>query len=204
MIVKLSVFVLPFAIWVAYTLAVVAFTELLVARSALSVSERRVLRTLAFSFIAIAVLILGALGFGLGKGTVVGLYLETFANLGSLLPSALLAYYIYRYRYLELIIKESLIVATFAAVVLAVYLFGIRRIGDWANARYGLRAGVVEAILILALALIAAPLRGWLEKSFRKLFERETPLYREVVSRIAAHPGRYRSLADLTTVIERA
>ncbi|PYS58245.1 MAG: hypothetical protein DMF76_19815 [Acidobacteria bacterium] len=202
MIVKLSVFVLPFAIWVAYTLAVVAITELLVARRALSVSERRILRTLAFSFIAIGVLILASLGFGLGKGTVVGLYLETFANLGSLLPSALLAYYIYRYRYLELIIKESLIVATFAAVVLAVYLFGIRRIGEWTNARYGLRAGAVEAILILALTLLAAPLRAWLEKSFRILFERETALYREVVAQVGSHVGQFRKLPELLSFIE--
>src|SRR5712691_1093474 len=202
MIVKLSAFVLPFALWVAYTLAVVALTELLVASRALSVSERRILRTLAFSFIAIAVLILGALGFGLGKGTVVGLYLETLANLGSLLPSALLAYYIYRYRYLELIIKESLIVATFAAVVLAVYLYGIRRVGEWTSSRFGLRAGVVEAILILALTLAAAPLRGWLDRSFRALFERETALYREVVARIGAQAGHYRQLAELLGFIE--
>ena len=202
MIAKLSVFVLPFALWVAYTLAVVAITELLVARRALSLSERRILRTLAVSFIAIAVLILGSLGFGLGKGTVVGLYLQTFANLGSLLPSALLAYYIYRYRYLELIIKESLIVATFAAVVLAVYLFGIRRIGEWANARYGLRAGVVEAILILALTLLAAPLRSWLEKRFRVLFERETALYREVVAQVGSHVGQFRKLPELLSFIE--
>src|SRR5204863_3570964 len=138
-----------------------------------SKSERRILYTLATSFVGIASLILAALGFGLGRGTMAGLYLQTFANLGSLLPSALLAYYIYRYRYLELIIKESLVVATFAAGVLAVYLYGIRRIGDWANARYGVRAGVVEAILILGLTLLAAPLRGWLERSFHALFERE-------------------------------
>ena len=202
MIAKLSGFVLPFALWVAYTLAVVAITELLVASRALSPSERRILRTLAVSFIAIAVLILGSLGFGLGKGTVVGLYLQTFANLGSLLPSALLAYYIYRYRYLELIIKESLIVATFAAVVLAVYLFGIRRIGEWANARYGLRAGVVEAILILALTLLAAPLRSWLEKRFRVLFERETALYREVVAQVGSHVGQFRKLPELLSFVE--
>ena len=95
-----------------------------------------------------AILILAALGLGLGQGTVAGQYLQTFANLGSLLPSALLAYYIYRYRFLELIIKESLIVATFAAMVLAVYLYGIRRISDWANLRYGLRAGVIERVLV--------------------------------------------------------
>src|SRR5258708_877334 len=202
MIAKLSQFILPFAVWVVYSLVVVAITELLVARRAPSPSERRILRTLAGSFIAIAVLILAALGLGLGKGTVAGQYLQTFANLGSLLPSALLAYYIYRYRFLELIIKESLIVATFAAMVLAVYLYGIRRISDWANSRYGLRAGVIEAILILALTLLAAPLRGWLERRFRALFERETALYRDVVANVGSYAGRYRRLSELVAFIE--
>jgi signal transduction histidine kinase len=202
MITRLSVFVLPFAAWVVYSLAVVAITELLVARRAASSSERRILRTLAGSFLVIAALILTSLGLGLGKGTIAGQYLQTVANLGSLLPSALLAYYIYRYRYLELIIKESLIVATFAAVVLAVYLYGIRRISDWANARYGLRAGVIEAILILALTLLAAPLRGWLEKRFRALFERETALYRDVVARVGAQSGQHRQLPELLSFIE--
>ena len=202
MIAKLSVFVLPFALWIGYSLAVVAFTELLVAQRAQSASERRILRTLASSFVVIAILILAALGLGLGKGTIAGQYLQTFANLGSLLPSALLAYYIYRYRFLELIIKESLIVATFTAVVLAVYVYGIRRVGDWTNARFGLRAGVVEAILILALTLLAAPLRGWLEKRFRALFERETALYRDVVARIASNAEQHVKLSDLLASIE--
>src|SRR5207249_8026614 len=132
---------------------------LFVARLSTSTSERRILRTLAASFVGIAILIVAALGFGLGRATTPGLYLQTFANLGSLLPSALLAYYIYRYRYLELIIKESLVVATFAAMVLAVYLYGIRRIIVWANSSYGLRVGVVEEILILSLTLLAEPIR---------------------------------------------
>ena len=202
MIAKLSLFVLPFALWVGYALLVVAVTEWLVAQQAASANERRILRTLALSFGVIASLILASLALGLGKGTVAGQYLQTVANLGSLLPSALLAYYIYRYRYLELIIKESLVVATFAAVVLAVYVYGIRRLADLANARYGLRAGVVEAILILALTLLAAPLRGWLEKSFRALFERETALYRDVVAQIAAHSGNHRTLNELLSSIE--
>ncbi|HLR05664.1 MAG TPA: ATP-binding protein [Pyrinomonadaceae bacterium] len=202
MLTKLSSFVLPFAVWIAYSLAVVAITELRVARGPVSPAERRNLQTLAVSFIGIAILVMAALGLGLGRGTTAGLYLNTFANLGSLLPSALLAYYIYRYRYLELIIKESLIVATFAAVVLAVYLYGIRRVGEWTSSRFGLRAGVVEAILILALTLAAAPLRGWLDRSFRALFERETALYREVVARIGAQAGNYRQLPELLGFIE--
>jgi signal transduction histidine kinase len=201
MILKLSVFVLPFAVWVVYALAVISITELLVARSA-PPSERRILQTLATSFVVIALLILGSLGLGLGKGTISGQYLQTFANLGSLLPSTLLAYYIYRYRFLELIIKESLIVATFAAMVLAVYLYGIRRFSDWANARYGVRAGVLEGILILALTLLAAPLRGWLERSYRALFQRETSLYRDIVATVTSPAGRYRKLPELLGFIE--
>ena len=202
MITKTSAFVFPFALWITYCLAVISVTEVMVARRSNSESERRILETLAASFMAIACLILASLGLGLGRGTIAGQYLQTIANLGSLLPTALLTYYIYRYRYLELIIKESLIVAAFAAVVLAVYLYGIRRIADWTNARYGLRAGVVEAIMILALTLLAAPLRGWLERSFRSLFQRETALYRDVVGRISGSVGQHRSLGDLLAAIE--
>src|SRR5204862_2545369 len=73
---------------------------------------------------------------------------------------------------------------------------------DWTNARYGLRAGVVEAIMILALTLLAAPLRGWLEKSFRSLFQRETALYRGVVARVSGAVGKHGSLHDLLAAIE--
>ena len=131
-----------------------------------------------------------------------GAYLKTIANLGSLLPSVLLAYYIYRYRYLEIIIEESLVVVTFATVVLTVYVFGIRTIGDWMTQRYGTRPGLIEALLILALALLAAPLRGWLAQRFHKLFEREAALYKEIVARIGSYAGQYKALSDLLHFVE--
>ncbi|MDQ3474152.1 MAG: ATP-binding protein [Acidobacteriota bacterium] len=197
MLTKVNFFVLPFALWVAYVLGLIAVTELLIARKAPNRSEQRIMKTLAGSFIAIGFLILAALAVGLGEGTTAGLYLKTIANLGSLLPSVLLAYYIYRYRYLELIIEESLIVASFATVVLAIYIYGIRTFGDWLSSRYGIKSGVVEALLILGLTLVAAPLRRWLQKRFRKLFEREAALYRDVVARIGSQPGHYKQLPEL-------
>jgi signal transduction histidine kinase len=202
MFTKLSFFVLPFAFWIAYVLGLIAITELLIAKKTQNQSEQRIMRTLAGSFVVIGIVILAALALGLGEGTPLGLYLKTIANLGSLLPSVLLAYYIYRYRYLELIIEESLIVATFAAVVLTIYIYGIRRIGDWMTYRYGVREGVVEALLILGLTLAAAPLRGWLEKRFHKLFEREAALYRQIVSRIGSHAGQYKQLPELLHFVE--
>lgn len=203
MLQRVHLFVIPMAVWITYVLGVIAITELLIAKRSRNQSEQRIMRTLAASFVVIGIVILAALALGLGEGTQLGLYLKTVANLGSLLPSALLAYYIYRYRYLELIIEESLIVASFAAVVLTIYIYGIRTIGDWMTSRYGVRAGVVEALLILALALAAAPLRGWLAKRFHKLFEREAALYRQIVSRISSHAGQYQQLPDLLDFVEQ-
>jgi len=202
MFVRLKFFVIPFAFWIAYVLGLIAITELLIARKTSNRSERRIMRTLAASFIGVGVVIFAALAAGVGEGTVAGLYLKTIANLGSLLPSVLLAYYIYRYRYLEIIIEESLIVVTFATVVLTVYVFGIRTIGDWATHRYGVKPGLIEALLILALALFAAPFRGWLARRFQKLFERETALYKQIVSRIGSYAGQYKDLVDLLHFVE--
>ena len=202
MFVKLKFFVIPFAFWIAYVLGLIAITEILIARQAANRSERRIMRTLAASFVGVGIVIFAALAFGVGEGTVAGLYLKTIANLGSLLPSVLLAYYIYRYRYLEIIIEESLVVVTFAMVVLTVYVFGIRTIGDWVTQRYGVKPGLVEALLILALALVAAPFRGWLAQRFQKLFERETALYKQIVSRIGSYAGQYKDLVELFQFVE--
>lgn len=202
MFAKLSFFVIPFAFWIAYVLGLIAFTELLIARKTSNQSEKRIMRTLAASFIGVGVVIFVAIGVEFGAGTEFGSYLRTIANLGSLLPSALLAYYIYRYRYLEIIIEKSLVVVTFATVVLTVYVFGIRTIGDWMTQRYGVRPGLVEALLILMLALLAAPLRGWLAQRFHQLFEREAALYKEILSRIGAYAGQYKDLPDLLHFVE--
>jgi len=202
MFTKLSFFVIPFAFWIAYVLGLIALTELLIARKTRNRSEKRIMRTLAASFIGVGFVIFAALAAGVGAGTIAGLYLKTLANLGSLLPSVLLAYYIYRYRYLEIIIEKSLVVVTFATVVLTVYVFGIRTIGDWMTQRYGVRPGLVEALLILALALLAAPLRGWLAQRFHKLFEREAALYKEIVARIGSYAGQLKDLSDLLHFVE--
>ncbi|MDQ1522481.1 MAG: hypothetical protein QOE47_405, partial [Pyrinomonadaceae bacterium] len=202
MLEKLNFFVLPFGIWATYVLALIAGTDLLLARASESRTERRLMQTLSASFIGIALLLLAAYALGVGRGTVAGHYLQTLANLGSLLPTALIAYHIYRYRYLELIIKESLVVASFAAVVLVVYLYGIRTLALALTARYNLRASAVESLLVLAFALVVAPLRAWLDKRFHKLFEREASIYRDVLARIGAQAGSYKQLPELLRFIE--
>ncbi|MEJ7713926.1 MAG: ATP-binding protein [Pyrinomonadaceae bacterium] len=204
MLEKLSNLVLPFALWSAYVMFLIAGTELLIARITSSRQERRLMWVMASSFISIAILMILVHAFGIASGTIINLYLQSIANLGSLLPSALLAYYIYRYRYLELAIKESLVVASFAAVVLVIYLFGIRTFGAWLTESWELNPGSVEALLILALALVAAPLRRWLDHRFHRLFEREAAIYRDVVARIGVRAGEHKSLTEMIDYVEQS
>ena len=195
-------FVQAFMLWAAYVLVFISVTDVAISHLSSDHGEKHFMKTLAGSFLLIALLILAVYMFGVGRGTMLGQYLATIANLGSLLPTALLAQRIYRERFLDLVIRESLVVATFAAVVLIIYLFGIRAIGAWSAQHYGVRSAVVESLLILTLALAARPLRKWLEKRFRRLFEREAKLYREVVARIGAHQGQFENLSDLLQFIE--
>jgi signal transduction histidine kinase len=195
-------FVTAFALWAGYALGFVAVTELLIARHARRPGERFSMQAIAVSFLGLATLIVAVYAFGAGRGTKLGPYLQTATNLGSLLPSALIAFYIFRFRYLDLKIQESLIVALFAAIVLTIYLYGIRAVGVWLTARYGLRPGVFESLLILALALAAAPLRRWLERRVQWLFAREAALYRDVVTRIGAHAGPYQRLPEFLRFVE--
>jgi signal transduction histidine kinase len=202
MFVRLSHLLVPFALWAAYVLCLVAGTDFFIARLSKSQAERRLLNTLAASFLGIAALILAVYALGVGQGTRLGLYLQTVANLGSLLPTALLAYHIYRYRYLGLIFKESLILASLACFVLVAYLFGIRTIALWLTERFELRPGAVESLLILLLVLLAAPLRRWLDKRFRRLFAEEAGLFREVAARIGKSAGRYGQLPEFLRFVE--
>lgn len=195
-------FVQAFMLWAIYVLIFIAITDFAISHFSTDQGEKRFMQTLAGSFLLIALLILAVYVLGIGRGTMLGPYLATLANLGSLLPTALLAQRIYRQRFLDLVIRESLVVATFAAVVLIVYLFGIRAIGKWSSAAYGVRSEVVESLLILMLALVARPLRKWLEKRFHRLFEREAKLYREVVARIGAHKNQFQNLSELLHFIE--
>src|SRR6266850_356749 len=51
MLQRVHLFVIPMAVWITYVLIIIAITELLIAKRSQSVSERRIMRTLAASFV---------------------------------------------------------------------------------------------------------------------------------------------------------
>jgi hypothetical protein len=169
--------------------------------------EQRFFQRLALAVTLIGMLFLVTYGVGGIAGgrnwPGIGEYLEAVTRLSSVVPTLIVAYYIYRYHYLELVIRQSFIYAGFAAAVMLIYVFGIRRLSSAVELRYGLRPGVIESLLILGLMFLAGPLLKLSEKYVRRLFAREVGLYRELVMEVGVETAGSSETAQLVSFVER-
>ena len=200
---KLSPFLMLFIIWIAAVLWESAGINFYLARQISASREKHF-----FEAIAVALLLMGSLFvvtyiFGAKNWGIFGNYLEVFAKMSSLIPTALIAYYIYRYRYLELVIRQSFVYAIFALMVMVIYLYGIRRVATMIESNYSIRPGVVEAILILGLMLLAEPLRRITALNIQRLFSREVGLYRDLVTQLGTEAEHYHSLKQFISYAEK-
>ncbi len=200
---KLAPFLTLFILWITAVLWESGGINLYLARKITTTREKHF-----FEALAVTLFVMGALFFityildGRHWG-VAGPYLEALAKMSSLVPTALIAYYIYRYRYLELVIRQSFVYAAFALMVMVIYLYGIRRAAVFIEANYDIRAGVIEAILILGLMFLAEPLRRVTERNIQRLFTREVGLYRDLVTQVGSDAAHYHSLAQFVEFVER-
>jgi signal transduction histidine kinase len=200
---RLAPLILPFIIWIVFIFGECAVIDLRLARRAASTRERGFFRAFGRSLAAIGALFLLTYVLGARHWGTLGLYLDAVARLSSVVPTAIIAYYIYRYRYLELVIRQSFVYALVAAVVMMIYVYGIRRLSAELEARASLRSEVVEAVLILGLIFLSGPLRRVTERYLQRLFKREVGLYRELVAQVGAAASTYGEMAHFAAFAER-
>ncbi|MFN0110266.1 MAG: ATP-binding protein [Blastocatellia bacterium] len=200
---KLSLMLLPFILWIVAIFGECAAIDWRLARVWESARERRFFEVLGATLVGIGLLFLLTYVVGARHWPGVGKYFDLLAKLSSLAPTAIVAYYIYRYRYLELVIRQSFVYAVLAVIVLMVYLYGIRRLGLALESRYDLRADVIEALLILLVLVLSAPLRRVVEHYLKKLFTIEVGLYRDLVAQVGAAASSYGELAHFVEFAER-
>lgn len=193
-IAKLAALLLPFILWIVFVFGECALIDWRLARQWQTARERRFFKVFGATLLAIGVLFLVTYILGARNWGAPGRYLELLARLSSIAPTTIVAYFIYRYRYLELLIRRSFVYAVVAAAVMMSYIYGIRRVSLWLEARYGARADVIEALLILIVLLLAGPLRRLIDKYLQSLFAREVGLYRDLVAQVGAAAASYSEL----------
>lgn len=200
---KLSALLLPFILWLVFVFGECALIDWRLARQWQTARERRFFKVFGATLLAIGALFLLTYVLGVRNWGMVGRYLDLLARLSSIAPTTIVAYFIYRYRYLELLIRRSFVYAVVAAAVMMIYIYGIRRLSLWLEARYGARADVIEALLILVVLLLAEPLRRLTDKYLQSLFAREVGLYRDLVAQVGAAAASYSELERFIAFAER-
>ncbi|MBO0860207.1 MAG: hypothetical protein J2P21_17395 [Chloracidobacterium sp.] len=192
---KLAKLLPPFILWFVLILIECAAIDFWLARKWKPARERRFFEVFAASLLLIGAIFLLTYVFGARHWRHgIGRYLELIAKLSSLGPTTIIAYFIYRYRSVELVIRQSFVYAILAAVVMIVYIYGVRGFSLALHARYGVTAERVEALLILILIVLAGPLRRATDHYLRRLFTREVKLYRELVAQVGAASANYGEL----------
>lgn len=123
--------------------------------------------------------------------------------LSSLLPIFFVAYHVYRYKLVDVAVKDSLVYAAFALVFIAVYTYGVRRLDQFlVDSLHIKTGGVVEVILILGMVALASPLVRVIDRMVHRLFTREIGLYRDVVRQVSTGAEGFGEMEALVRYIE--
>ncbi|MGH9937520.1 MAG: hypothetical protein ACREAM_14830, partial [Blastocatellia bacterium] len=121
---KLAPLLLPFILWWVLIFVECAAIDWRLASKWKAARERRFFEVFGTSLLVIGALFLITYVFGARHWGESGKYLELIGRLSSVAPTTIVAYYIYRYRYLELVIRQSFVYSILAALVMMVYIYG--------------------------------------------------------------------------------
>ncbi|MDE2665605.1 MAG: ATP-binding protein [Acidobacteriota bacterium] len=187
----------PFAAWFVLVLMVCVLIEWRLLRANDRPRERSLYRISIAIFLTVAVLVFLAYWvFDHGSPERMDATVETVLLLWLNLPSGLLGYYIFRYRFFEVAIQRSLGFSLVGVLLLVIYLFVVRGLRDFLEDRFELPGVLVEAAMILALFALAQPLKRWLENSVRQLFSLE-------MARLSGMAARLEEVSRSTVEIDR-
>jgi signal transduction histidine kinase len=181
-----TVYARPFAAWFSFSLLASVFIEWKMFRQRKREEERYLYAVLMIVFLVVAGMVFyGYYVSDFHTRIMTFGYFETMLMLWSIVPSAWLGYYIFRYNFLEIAIQRSLGYSFAAILLLLVYLLSVRWLRNFLEAHYNSFPGmIVEAGLILALLAFAQPLKRWIDTSVGNLFSLEISTFQKMAVRL--------------------
>jgi signal transduction histidine kinase len=172
-----------YAAWFSLSLLVSSFFEWKMLRESQKREERTLFGILITLFLVVAVLVLRTYFSALSEPLESGGFVEAVLMLWSIIPSALLGYFIFRHNFLEIAIQRSLGYPFAAVVLLLVYFLSVRYVSDYLST-HRIPEQVVQAGMILVLLPLLQPLKRWIDVSIDRLFTREISRFEKLASRV--------------------
>ncbi len=200
-IVSLTPFVKSFIIWLLFSIIVSAVTSRILSGKVEEVEEQK----FHFSIFWILIFIAGLVTFTVlleGKNIpYIGNYMVLLTMLSSIFPSIIFSYYVYRYNYMEFVLRRSVFYSFQAVLVICFYYFGIRQLSKYLEFNYSINAKVLEAVLIIALVYwfpkLKENIQGLMRRLFFKMITDSEYLLNELSHQISAD-----LLIDLSLLLE--
>jgi len=181
---SLSPYMFLYVSWFVISLLLSSAIDIRLARIQEDEPFKHFYRVLGTTLLFIAILttftyILGGREFPQLRG-----YLEMLSIAASIVPSTVLAYFIYRYNFLELVIRRSFFVITLSVVIFGMYFLGVRRLSVFLGSYFDIVPGLFEAISILAIVVTFPIYKKWLQKRVNQVFFREFGYYHQLFNEL--------------------
>ncbi|MBZ0107134.1 MAG: GHKL domain-containing protein [Candidatus Scalindua rubra] len=164
-----SPLVKPFIIWLLFSIFTAAIISRILSTKVEEVEEQRFHFSIFWILIFIIILVTCTV---LLKGRdipYIGDYMVLATMLSSIFPSIIFSYYVYRYNYMEFVLRRSIFYSFLAVLVICFYYFGIRQLSKYLELNYSINAKVLEAVLIIALVYWFPKLKENIQGLIRKL-----------------------------------
>ena len=168
-----------YAVWFCFALLVSAFFEWKMLQRSQKREDRALFGILLTLFLAVMGLVVYTYFIQDPDSLEPGRPLETVLMLWSVVPSALLGYFIFRHNFLEIVIQRTFGYPFAAVMLLLVYLLSLRYVPDYFDE---IPNEVIQAGMILVLLPLLQPLRRWIDHSIDGLFSREIHRFEKLAS----------------------
>ena len=164
-----SPFVKPFIIWLLFSIFTSAVISRILSTKVEEVEEQRFHFSIFWILIFITILVTCTVMLEGSNIPYIGDYMVLVTMLSSIFPSIIFSYYVYRYNYMEFVLRRSVFYSFQAVLVICFYYFGIRQLSKYLESNYSMNAKVLEAVLIITLVYWFPKLKENIQGLMRKL-----------------------------------
>lgn len=172
MLMSTSPYVKLFVTWLLFSILTTAVISRILSTKVEEVEERKFHFSIFWILIFIAILVAFTVLFEGRTISYVGDYVVLATMLSSIFPSIIFSYYVYRYNYMEFVLRRSMFYSFLALIVICLYYFGIRQLSKHLELNYLVNAKVLEAVFVIALVYWFPILKEKVQGLMRRLLFR--------------------------------
>src|SRR3989337_66626 len=162
-------YIKPFVVWLITSLFIAANISRWLARMVEEKEERKFHLAIYWVVISIAAFIGFTFLLGGNKIAYIGDYLVLGSMLSSIFPSIIFSYYVYRYNYMEFVLRRSVFYSFLTLILICLYYFGIKKLAKSLEHHYFVNSKILESVFVISLVFWFPTLKERIQRLFRKL-----------------------------------